>query len=137
MAPLTSSIEADTGRRHPRTNGPVLARTRPNEARLDHAAAPIPIFSPRRGNNEARYIKLLSCLNSLSKYSIVLWLAKVKRVSPSATISLKDCPKSVFRQAFPVPVSFIGRFSTILQSLFGVPGDFNLGEYLFHVIKMC
>jgi len=31
-------------------------------------------------------------------------------------------------QAGPVLVSFLGRFSINFQSLFGVPGDFNLGE---------
>jgi hypothetical protein len=80
-----------------------------------------PVFSLQRGKR----IKLLCCLNSTIK---ILWLAKVKTLSPSATTSLKDSLKSVFRQALTVLVSFLGRFSINFQSLFGVPGDFNLGE---------
>lgn len=108
-----------------------------DQTRMDspgHAAALSPcsvIQSTRfalqreRGNIKVGYIKLLCCLKSTIK---ILWLAKVKTLSLSATTSLKDSLKSVFRQALTVLVSFLGRFSINFQSLFGVPGDFNLGE---------
>jgi hypothetical protein len=123
---LTDIISTEGSRRH-------SDQTRMDPPRMDlgHAAALYPCYSISpyfpcsAGNVEARYIKLLCCFSSTIK---ILWLAKVKTLSPSATTSLKDSLKSVFRQALTVLVRFLGRFSISFQSLFGVPGDFNLGE---------
>ena len=66
----------------------------------------------------------------------ILWLKNVKRASLSATISSNGCLKLVSRQALIVPISFLARFSLNVQSLFGVPGDFNLGEPLSSLLAL-
>lgn len=113
----------------PDRNGPFAGKpgqTRPALATPRPLSLSIP-YSPCAAA-ESRSEIYISCRAALTLllYRNILWLAKVKKPSPSATISLKDCPKSVFRQA-PSP-TFLDRYSIDLQSLFGVPGDFNLGE---------
>jgi hypothetical protein len=58
----------------------------------------------------------------------VPWLTKVKKPSLLATISSKGYLKLAFRQALISPFHSLAQFSLNVQSLFGVPGDFNLGE---------
>ena len=96
-----------------------------NETRLGPALAMPRPFNHSAGNVEWRLYKA-ALQNSLNFK--ILWLAKVKTLSPLVTTSSKDSLRSVFRHAFTVPIGLFGRFSINFQSLFGVPGDFNLGE---------